>query len=222
MRQELPDTSTLASILAVEAAGCGLMLAHDTHYDANNWGLSRWQGSSAIESTSNPCSQARWRSRITAITTPVSRSCCAGCTTMSLSSPFVARVEWEWVGSCLSTFEAAQPEDVAGGGRCRITIHSSGRLSGHVNSSVCAVPAVMLGGESPCPGVRGAEGPGKRQGVTARWGPKAAWNDVRGEGHEPETRCGYARGERARDREALHPQLGVLINPASMHGRSDR
>jgi hypothetical protein len=43
-QQELPDISTLASILAVEGAGRGLTLAHDTHYDANNLELLWWQG----------------------------------------------------------------------------------------------------------------------------------------------------------------------------------
>jgi hypothetical protein len=44
--QELPNTSTLASILAVEAAWRGLTLAHDVHYDVNNLELSWWQGRS--------------------------------------------------------------------------------------------------------------------------------------------------------------------------------
>ncbi len=33
-----------------------------------------------------------------------------------------------------------------------------------------------------CPGVRGAEGQGKRKGVTARWGLKDAWNEHAGGG----------------------------------------
>ncbi len=39
-----------------------------------------------------------------------------------------------------------------------------------------------LGVQVPCPGVRGAEGPGKRQGVTARRGLKEAWSECAGLG----------------------------------------
>jgi hypothetical protein len=39
----------------------------------------------------------------------------------------------------------------------------------------------------PCPGMCGAEGQGKRQGVTARWGLKEAWNEGAGRG----TQTGY-------------------------------
>jgi hypothetical protein len=63
----------------------------------------------------------------------------------------------------------------------------------------------------PCPGVRGAEGQGKRQGVTARWGLKEAWNERAGRGTRTGYEVWYARGERARDRKALHPQLGRAL-----------
>jgi hypothetical protein len=62
----------------------------------------------------------------------------------------------------------------------------------------------------PCPGVRGAEGQGKRKGVTARWGLKEAWNEGAGRGTRTGYEVWYARGERARDRKALHPQRTVL------------
>ena len=51
------------------------------------------------------------------------------------------------------------------------------------------VPCMLsgLGVKVPCPGMRGAEGQGKRQGVTARWGLKDAWNERAGR----ETRTRY-------------------------------
>ena len=67
-----------------------------------------------------------------------------------------------------------------------------------------------LGVKVPCPGVRGAEGQGKRQGVTARWGLKDAWNEGAGRGTRTGDEVWYGRGERARDRKVLHPQRGVL------------
>src|SRR5262245_41948047 len=84
-------------------------------------------------------------------------------------------------------------------------------LARFARSSLPACVPCMLscsGVKVPCPGVRGAEGQGQRQGVTARWGLKAAWNERAGRG----TRTGYevwdARGELARHSKALHPQLG--------------
>ncbi len=46
------------------------------------------------------------------------------------------------------------------------------------------VPCMLScsGVKVPRPGVRGAEGQGKRKGVTARWGLKAAWNERAGRG----------------------------------------
>jgi hypothetical protein len=67
-----------------------------------------------------------------------------------------------------------------------------------------------LGVNVPCPGVRGAEGPGKRQGVTVRWGLKDAWNERAGRGTRTRYEVRYSRDERARDREVLHPQWAVL------------
>ena len=64
-----------------------------------------------------------------------------------------------------------------------------------------------LGVKVPCPGMRGAEGPGKRQGVTARWGLKAAWNEGAGRGTRTGYEVWYSRGELARDSKALHPQV---------------
>jgi hypothetical protein len=61
-----------------------------------------------------------------------------------------------------------------------------------------------------CPGIRGAEGQGKRKGVLVRGRLKEAWNERAGRG----TRTGYEvwsrRDERARDRAVLHPQRAVL------------
>jgi hypothetical protein len=67
-----------------------------------------------------------------------------------------------------------------------------------------------LGVQGPRPGVRGAAGPGKRQGVTVRWGLQDAWNEGAGRGTRTGEEVWYARDERARDRQALHPQWGVL------------
>jgi hypothetical protein len=67
-----------------------------------------------------------------------------------------------------------------------------------------------LGVRVPCPGGRGAEGPGKRQGVAARRGLKAAWSEGAGRG----TRTCYegwpSRDERARHRKGFHPPWGGL------------
>ena len=71
------------------------------------------------------------------------------------------------------------------------------------------VPCLLscLGVNVPRPGVRGAEGPGKRQGVTVRWGLKAAWNAGAGRGTRTGYEVWYRRGERARDRKALPPHV---------------
>ena len=66
------------------------------------------------------------------------------------------------------------------------------------------------GVQVPCPGMRGAEGQGKRKGVLVRGRLKAAWNERVGRGTRTGYEVWYARGERARDRKALHPQRGVL------------
>ena len=72
------------------------------------------------------------------------------------------------------------------------------------------VPCMLscLGVKVSCPGVRGAEGPGKRQGVTVRWGLKAAWNERAGRGTRTGYEVWYSWGELARNSTALHPQLG--------------
>ena len=61
------------------------------------------------------------------------------------------------------------------------------------------------------PGIRGAEGQGKRKGVTARWGLKAAWNERAGRGTRTGYEVWYSRGERARNSKALHPQWGCAV-----------
>jgi hypothetical protein len=62
----------------------------------------------------------------------------------------------------------------------------------------------------PRPGVRGAEGQGKRQGVTARWGLKDAWNEGAGRGTRTRDEVWYVRDEWARDHKVLHPPGDVL------------
>jgi hypothetical protein len=68
-----------------------------------------------------------------------------------------------------------------------------------------------LGVKVSCPGVRGAEGQGKRQGVTARWGLKEAWNEGAGRGTRTGYEVWYSRGELARDSKALHPQVDCAL-----------
>jgi hypothetical protein len=65
-----------------------------------------------------------------------------------------------------------------------------------------------LGVQVPRPGMRGAEGQGKRQGVTVRWGLKAAWNARAGRGTRTGYEVWYSRGELARHSKALPPRLG--------------
>jgi hypothetical protein len=62
-----------------------------------------------------------------------------------------------------------------------------------------------------CPGVRGAEGPGKRQGVLVRERLKEAWNERAGRGTRTRYEVWYSRDERARDREVLHPQTDCAL-----------
>jgi hypothetical protein len=107
MRQELPDTSTLASILAVEAAGRGLTLAHDTHYDANNLELSWWQGPICHRIDFQPMLSGE-----VAVTHYRDHYPCLPKLLRWLHHyvplfPFVARVEWESAGSVSAPFEAA-------------------------------------------------------------------------------------------------------------------
>ena len=51
-----------------------------------------------------------------------------------------------------------------------------------------------LGVKVPRPGVRGAEGQGKRQGITVRWGLKAVWNEGAGRGTRTGDEVWYALG----------------------------
>ena len=77
-------------------------------------------------------------------------------------------------------------------------------------SGPACVPCMRscLGVKVPGPGVRGAEGPGKRQGVAVRRGLKAAWNARAGRGTRTGYEVWYARDEWARDHKVLHPQAG--------------
>src|SRR5262245_6818972 len=72
------------------------------------------------------------------------------------------------------------------------------------------VPCMLscLGVKVPRPGIRGAEGQGKRQGVTVRWGLKEAWNERAGRVTRTGYEVWYSRGELARNSKALHPPLG--------------
>jgi hypothetical protein len=89
--------------------------------------------------------------------------------------------------------------------RCAST---SGRGSGPA-----CVPCMLscLGVKVSCPGVRGAEGQGKRQGVTVRWGLEEAWNERAGRGTRTGYEVWYSRGELARNSKALHPPLGCAL-----------
>ena len=60
------------------------------------------------------------------------------------------------------------------------------------------------------PGDRGAEGEEKGKGVTARWGLEGAHSIRSGRRKGTGYEVWPTRDERARDREVLHPQWGVL------------
>ena len=62
-----------------------------------------------------------------------------------------------------------------------------------------------------CPGVRGAEGPGKRQGALVRERLQAAWNEGAGRGTRTGYAVWYARDEWARHPKVRHPQLGRAV-----------
>ena len=80
-----------------------------------------------------------------------------------------------------------------------------------------------LGVKVPRPGMRGAEGQGKRKGVTARWGLKEAWNEGAGRGTRTGYEVWYARDEWARHHKVPPSTAGAcFIHPASMHRRYDR
>jgi hypothetical protein len=97
--------------------------------------------------------------------------------------------------------------------QCRWRVPSPLRgLAAADRERVCRACGSCLGVKLPRPGVRGAEGQGKRQGVTVRWGRKEAWNEGAGRG----PRTGYevwdARDAWARNHEVLHPQLGCTLS----------
>ena len=72
---------------------------------------------------------------------------------------------------------------------------------------VCRAWHRAYGVEVPMPGVRGAEGKEKGKGVIARWGLEEAQSKSAGRRTGTGYEVWYARGEWARDREALHPQV---------------
>ena len=80
-----------------------------------------------------------------------------------------------------------------------------------VNSACVPCMLSCLGVKVPCPGIRGAEGQGKRKGVTVRWGLKEAWNEGAGRGTRTGYEVWYAWDEWARDHKVLHPQLGRTL-----------
>lgn len=107
MRQERPDTSVLASLLAAEAAGRGLTLAQDTHYDANNLELSWWQGRIYHRIDFQPMlsgdvTVTHYRDQY-----PFLPKLLRWLRKYVPLFPSVARVEWESVGSVSAPFEAA-------------------------------------------------------------------------------------------------------------------
>ena len=75
---------------------------------------------------------------------------------------------------------------------------------------VCRAWHVAYGVRVPVPGFRGAEGKEKGKDVAVRRSLKEAQSEHAGRRTGTGYEVWYARGERARDREALHPQRGVL------------
>jgi hypothetical protein len=80
-------------------------------------------------------------------------------------------------------------------------------------SSPACVPCMLScsGVKVPCPGVRGAEGQGKRKGAFARRRLKEAWNEGAGRGTRPGYEVWYSRDERARDRAVLHAHVDCAL-----------
>jgi hypothetical protein len=92
-------------------------------------------------------------------------------------------------------------------------------------SGLACVPCMRscLGVNVPCPGVRGAEGPGTRQGVTARWGPTAAGNERAGRGTRTRSEVRYRRGEgHATAKPSIHPRTVLDTSGASASGMNAR
>ena len=75
-------------------------------------------------------------------------------------------------------------------------------------SPPACVPSMLScsGVKLPCLGLAGAEGQGKRQGVTVRWGLKEAWNEGAGRGTRTRYEVWYRRASWARNSKALHPR----------------
>jgi hypothetical protein len=71
----------------------------------------------------------------------------------------------------------------------------------------------------PVPGFSGAEGKEKGKGVTARWGPEEAQSKTAGRRTGTGYEVWYIRDERARDREVLHPHVGVLYKSGVYAGK---
>jgi hypothetical protein len=76
---------------------------------------------------------------------------------------------------------------------------------------VCRAWHRAYGVEVPMPGFRGAEGKEKGKGVIVRWGLEEAQSKSAGRRTGTGYEVWYARGERARDCEALHPQVGRAL-----------
>ncbi len=68
-----------------------------------------------------------------------------------------------------------------------------------------------VGVQVSCPGVRGAEGHGKRKGAAVRRGLKDAGNEGAGRGTRTGYEVWYSRDERARNCEVLHPHMDCAL-----------
>jgi hypothetical protein len=97
-------------------------------------------------------------------------------------------------------------------GQSTYNSHGADAVTRAAHAQAC-VPCMLScsGVKVPRPGVRGAEGQGKRKGVTVRWSLKEAWNERAGRGTRTGYEVWYSRGELARNSKALHPQLGCAL-----------
>ena len=86
---------------------------------------------------------------------------------------------------------------------------------------LACVPCMLscLGVKVPRPGMRGAEGQGKRKGVTVRWGLKEAWNERAGRGTRTGYEVWYSRDERARDQQSPPSTVGAVLDKSGVYAR---
>jgi len=104
---------------------------------------------------------------------------------MTLGDAIVAGGAWAYPGYPEhGRFSLDQRDQVTrAAGRVRLTPAVADAVTRAAELRAC-VPCMLSGSgvKVPCPSVRGAEGQGKCQGVTARWGLKAAWSACAGRG----------------------------------------